>query len=317
MLPGVPVLTVFISAFRKTSNIIKYLLNYVVFVRHTYKRTVYAVKEKLEERNDLLTTKNKLRKDIEESKIREDNNAKSMKSMDSKIIRQKTKISQLETKEKSLKNEVAKIQGDTERLDMKLNECRSEVENIKSLVVNDQEIASIMASKATVEKQLEEQAHITAAGRQKFVENSHAIEKAAAITSKMENLLSNLSVDTENIKIKMKQVEELSSELVTNENETKSLEFEITACTQTLEAKHQSMKQLNKEVKSTEASKKSEVTKRKKVLKEKQNILRKLSVKEAELGTVNQNLVEKQKLLYQLASNAIKHMATSVDEQEN
>lgn len=275
------------------------------------------MKEQLEERNDLLTTKNKLRKDIEEARIREDNNVKSMKSMDSKIIRKKTKISQLEAKEKSLKNEAAKIQDETERVDMKLTECRSEVENVKSLIVNDQEVASIMASKANVEKQLEEQAHITAAGRHKFKENSHAIEKAAAITSKMENLFSNLSVDTEKIKIKMKQVEELSSELVTTENDTKSLDFEITACAQTLEAKQHSIKELTNEVKCTEASKKSEVTKRKKVFKETRNILRKLSVKEAELASKSQNLSEKQKLLYQLASNAIKHMSANIYEQEN
>lgn len=240
-----------------------------------------------------------------------------MKDMDSKIIRRKTKISQLETKEKSLKNEAAKIQGDGERLDMNLTECRSEIENIKSLVVNDQEIASIMASKASIEKQLEEQEHITAAGRQKFVENSHAIEKAAAVTSKMESLLNNLNVDTDKIKIKMKQLEELSSELVTNENEAKSLDFEIAACTQTLEAKHQVLQQLNEELKTTEASKKDEVIQRKKVLKEKQNILRKLSVKEAELGTVSHDLVEKQKVLYQLATSAIKHMGANLHEQEN
>lgn len=287
-----------------------------MFVRHTYKRTVHAVKEKLEERNDLLTKKNKLRKDIEEVKIREDNNVKSMKNLDSKIIRQKTKVSQLETKEKSLKNEIVKLQGDTERIDMKLAESRNEVENIRSCVVNDQEIASIMASKASVEKQLEEQAHITAAGRRKFVENSHAIEKAAAVTSKMENLVTSLNVDAENIKIKMKQVDDLNSELVTHQNETKGLNFEVAACVQTLEAKQQTINQLSKELNGTENLKKKESSKRKKVLKEKQNILRKLSVKEAELGTSNQNLVEKQKILYQLANNAIKHMSSNIYEQE-
>lgn len=292
------------------------MLNYVVFVRHTYKRTVHAVKEKLEERNDLLTAKNKLRKDIEEVKIREGNNVKSMKSLDSKIIRQKTKISQLETKEKSLKNETNKLLGDTERIDMKLAECRHEVENIKSCVVSNQEIASILASKDSVEKQLEEQAHITAAGRQKFVENSHAIEKSAAVTAKMEKLLTGLSVDAEKIKIKMKQVAELDSKLVSDEIATKRINFEIAACTQTLEAKQQSVNQLSEEFKGTEHLMKKETTKRKKALKEKQNILRQLSVKEAQLGTVNQSLVEKQKLLYQLANNAIKHMSADLYDQE-
>lgn len=257
-----------------------------------------------------------MRKDIEEVKIREDNNVKSMKNLDSKIIRQKTKISQLETKEKSLKNETIKLQGDTERIDMKLTECRSEVENIKSCVVSDQEIASIMATKASVQKQVKEQAHITAAGRQKFVENSHAIEKAAAVTSKMENLMKSLSVDAEKIKIKMKQVDDLGSQLVNNQKDATSLDLEVAACVQTLEAKKQSMNQLKDELKGKECSNKK-VSKRKKVLKEKQNILRKLSVKEAELGTVNQQLLEKQKLLYQLANNAIKHISTNFYEQED
>lgn len=292
------------------------MLNYVVFVRHTYKRTVLAVKEKLEERNDLLTAKNKLRKDIEEVKIREDNNVKSAKNLDSKIIRQKTKISQLESKEKALKNEAIKLQGNTERIDVKLAECRNEVENIKSCVVSDQEIASIMASKASVEKQLEEQAHITAAGRQKFVENSHAIEQSEAVTTKMEKLLTGLAVDSEKIKIKMKQVAEHGSELKSCQNETKSLNFEIAACAQTLEAKKQTVSQLSEELKGTESKKKRKAYKQKKVLKEKQNILRQLSVKEAALGAVSQSLVEKQKLLYQLANNAMKHMSVDFCDQE-
>jgi chromosome segregation ATPase len=295
-------------------NVLNCLLNYCAFVRHTYARTVLDLKGKLRERDELRMVKHQLLTDIEQAKIKEENNVKSIRDLDAKIPRQKSKIEELEEKEKRLREEITRIQAESEKSDLNLMEMKNELANIKSLAVSEVEMDSIISAKEVIEKQLEEQDQITFAGRQKLKENSHSIEEAQAITSNMETLHASFNIDASDIKTKKKEVEELKVEVNSFKSNISQLKIDIESLSQTLDMKNNNVTKL---IKKRDEIKKSYTTKeaeQRKELKEKENLLRKLTMKEAALSATNQRLRDEQDLLFKVASNVIKHISNQIFE---
>lgn len=288
------------------------LLNYCNFVRYTYSETIQDVKIKLKEREELRLTKHQLLTEIEQAKIKEENNVKSIRDLESKIPRQKAINEELEEKEKRLRQELSRIQTECEKSDLNLIEVKNELANIKTLAVSDQEIDSIIAAKESIEKQLEEQDQITFAGRQKLKENSRAIEEAQAITTKAESLLPLVNINVGEIKAKKKEVEDLKAEVKALKTNISKIQLEIDSTSQSLEMKNRNVTQLiNKcdEVKRSYSAKEFE---QKKELKDKENLYRKLSTQEAALASTNQRLLDENELLFKVTSNVIKHISSQI-----
>lgn len=257
-------------------------------------------------------TKHKLLTDIEQSKIKEENNVKSIRDLDAKIPRQKAKNEELEEKEKRLREDFTKVQADCEKSDLNLMEVKNELANVKNLAVSEQEMDSIISAKDAIEKQLEEQDQITFAGRQKLKENSHSIEEAQAITVKMEALCSSFNIDASDIKSKKKQVEDLKAETNNLKSNISKLTLDIESLSQTLTMKNANVTQLIKKrdtIKKTYGTKEAE---QRKELKEMENLLRKLTTQEAALSSTNQRLRDEQELLFKVASNVIKHISSQI-----
>lgn len=293
------------------------MLNYAVFVRHTYANTILDTKRKLDERKELLAEKNQLRKEIEERKIKEENNIKMIKSLDAKIPLQKAHVAKLEAKEKALKNEMSGLEEESEKIEMKLAEYRNDVENEKCMEVSEQEVEKILSAKADVERQLLEQDQITAAGRMKFIENNNAVDSASTITAKMEDFFNNINIIADDLRELMSEAENIKTERANAEQEMKKISSELQTCSQVKESKQKVLADLSDQKKAGDVSETRTVGNRKKKLKEKQNILRKLVDEEAELSATNQRLQDEQQLLYNIASNVIKHMSANFEEESH
>lgn len=263
------------------------------------------------------TTKNQLRKNIEEAKIKEENNIHDIRDLEEKIPKRNAKMVELEEKEKSLKSELLKIQEDFDLAEMQLLETKNELENAKTMAVSDQEVESIIHAKEVIEKQLEEQDQITAAGRQKLKENSRAIEEANAITTKMEALHSSFNMDAGDTKTKNKQVENLQIEINSLKAKISKNRLDLESITQNLQMKSDSLAKFiekRDEIKKSFSAKEAE---QRKELKEKENQLRKLRSKETALAATHQRLKDEQQLVFKLASNAIKHISNNLFEDKS
>lgn len=295
---------------RKVVGTLSVLLNYTFFVDLKYKEAVLDLKDKLIEVEALKSEKYELRKHIEEMMIKEENNVKDVRSLEAKIPRQMAKVSEMEVKEKALKIEATRIEAEIEKFEMNFIEIRSEVENLKSLAVTDQEVESILASKGSIAKQLEEQDQITIAGRQKLEQNSQSIEQALAITNKMEALFASTDIDADEIKYKKEQLDKIKAEVNVMQSNIVKIQGNIEAYTQKLQLKTGSVKQLIKKRDAVKNADNSHDTEQRKEMKELENLLRKLSAHEAALAATHQRLKDEQQLLYKFATNVIKHIST-------
>lgn len=309
---------IFLLGFKKTRHILNYLMNYRTFIRHIYAKTILETKEKLQEIDDLRSKRKQLRKNIEEAKIKEENNIKSIKDLDARFPHQKKKIAELEEKQKSLLNAVTKIENKCEESDVKLLEVKNELSKAESLAMSDQEIESIVSAKQLVEKELEEQDQITSHGRQKLKKNSQAIEECVKITSKMESLYTSVSnIKTADLKTKSKHLDDLKVEV----NQVKAVvskdEAEIKELSQNVQFKEESIENLEKRQNEIEKSYRLKDFSQTKEIKAKKDSMRKLSAKEAAITVTNKHLLEKQRLTFQLAANVIKHISSNVYEDDS
>lgn len=271
----------------------------------------------MQERDKLRTTKNQLRQEIENVKIKEENNIKAIKDLDSKIPRQKTKISELEEKKQKVKDELVKVQAQCEKSDLNLIEMKNELTNIKTLAVSEHEMKSIVSAKETIEKQLEEQEQISIAGRQKLKEHSRLIEEAHAITVKMETIQSSFKIDAGDMKTKKKAVENLNAEVSSLKSNIAKFQSEIESLSQSLEIKNKSVAELLKkrdDLKTQFGQRNAEQTKE---LKEMKNLLRKLTIQEAALSSENQRITNDFQQIYKVASSVIKHISNQVFAKQN
>lgn len=307
--PSLRFIFISILGFKKTFNVLKYLLNFCAFVRHTYSETIGALKGQMQERDELRAVKNQLRKEIEDAKIREENNARSIKDLDAQIPRQKAKIVEQEEKLKSLRNEAARIHEECEKTDMKMLEQKSEIAEISNVLVSDQEIQSILTAKEDVERQLEEQDQITAAGRQKLQENSNAIDEASAITAKMETLQFSYKFDAGELKNQNKQVEDLQVEINSLRSDIKKMRVEYESTVQNEKLKRANIARLLKNREEIAHNYKLKEADQRKEFIENDNLVHKLRTQEAALTIKNQQLKYEQALFFKLSRNTMNFLS--------
>lgn len=290
--------------------------NYCVFVRLTYTNTIADLKDQITERDELRSIKNQLRKEIEETKIKEENNIKAIKDFDSKIPRQKAKLAEIQEKEAVLRNEIMRIEIESEKEDMKLAETKNDIITLGTMVVTDQEMESIVSAKEEIEQQLEEQDQITSAGRQKLKENSHCIDEALAVTTRMEALQSKFtSTDASSVKMKKKQVESLQLEVDALESSISQNSSEVEQLSCSLKFKEKNLTKLNKKLDETKQSYNEKGVEHKKLLKEQENLSRKLSTQEIELAKTHQQIRQDYETHFNLATNIIKLISDPIPKQ--
>ena len=299
----------FFQAFKRVFNVLNCLLNYCNFVRYTYAETIQDLKITLQDRDDFRMIKHQLLTNIEKAKIKKENDIKLIRDFDTKIPRQRTINEELENKEKRLRQELNKIHVECEKSDVDLIGAKTELENMKNLIVSDQEIDNILSAREQTEKQLEEQDQFSIAVRQRLKENAHGIEKAQEITTIMDSLLSSFRIDAGEMKNKNKEVEDLKTEINILKSKISRIQLEIETLSQSIEMKNKNITHIilkRDEIKKSYSLKGAE---KKKELIEKENFLRRLVITEASLATANQRLRDEQQLLFKVASNVIKHIS--------
>lgn len=280
-----------------------------MFVRQTYTTTILDLKDKLRQCEDLRTTRNKLRKDNEQAKIKCEDHLHAIQELEDAIPQQKAMIAELEEKKQKLKVKEASVQGEIESAEIKTVELKKQIEDISMITVSQQEIENILSAKKTIDKQLEEQDQIISAGRQKLKENSKFIEEAQAITVKMEQLQSSFNFDAVNVKSDKKKIEELQVE-ISNLNtaiEKHFLEYDLLS--QQLNLKGDSIAQLHQKQAELKKQYRKKDADQVQQLKTTEKLLRKLSAQEASLAAINRRLLDEQDLMFKLASNVIKHIS--------
>jgi len=265
----------------------------------------------LKVRDELLTIKNKMRKDIEEAKIKEENYIKTIKRLEVELPRQKAQLIELDEEEKHYRNIMKQLLEQMDVIEMKSLELRNEIADVNNFLVSDQEADSIQSAKESVENQLEEQETIIASLRKKLKEYSLAIGTLESDTMKMEALYDASNVDTNAIRAKKKSLETIQKEISKLKLSLEEVSAEIESTTQAIAVKTRNNEQLKLHIKETIKSLKSQESKQKKTLKEKENVLTKLMEDEATCIESGRKLADERDFLVEYATEILQKMSTS------
>jgi chromosome segregation ATPase len=279
-----------------------------------YNNTIIQSVEKIALRDELVTTKNRMLKENQDARIREESNVKLMKELDQTIPHQKNTIASMLEKEDRLKKEVVTIESHMEKSEMKLLEVKERIESLKQNLVNNQEAESIMATKDNVLKQVDEEEDILQAGRQKLQENSIAIEKMQALNSKMESLQLTFSFETSNLKDLKKNYDNLDVAVTNLKVDIARKNKEIEALLIGLQLKKENISKVKEQISKLQANCSAEERSKSMILRQHIQILRKLELQEDELLAKKQNIKDEIDILYNLSSNIIKQMSSSIYE---
>ena len=302
---------------KKTYAVLNYLLNYCVFIRHTYSSTIGSLKVKMNERDELRTTRNNIRKELEETKIKEENNIKMIKELDNKLPRQRDKNVESKEELNNLRNEIAKLKEEFEKLEMDLIELKNELEKAKTLTVSDEEVQSIISTKEAVEKELEEQNQFTSINRQKLQDNSRAIKEASEITSMMDQVLVRLSgFDISEVKDLRKRIDQLKIDLAKLKSGVAQKKTQHEHKSHIMESKKNSIAYHRNKLADLKIQQSAKETALKKALKEKKNLHRKLSPEEAALSVTYKQLIEDRDRAYRLTANVMKQICSNLFEDD-
>lgn len=276
-----------------------------------YSSNIVECAKKVEERDNLRTIKNQMRKDIEQSKIEEENCVKQYRELEKRIPQQNSTIATLQEKEERLKQEIQKIEQEIEKTDMVLLELKSRKSALTENIVNDQEAETIYATKESVERQLCEQEDFILAGRQKLKENSCTVERLRSVTNKMESIYSEFVFDTNDMKVLRKNMINSEGNLNSLKLSISQITAEIESLTQNIKIKKDNIVKVNKKKDEVEATVGSKDKENLQILKQQASSLRKLAIKEEELLDIKQRIKDEFELLYKISSNVIKQMCTS------
>lgn len=298
-------------------NTLKYLMNYSAYVSHLYKETVLDINEKLKERDELQRIKYQLRKTIEEAKIKQENNHKEIKNLDVEIPRQKAHVVELQEEQRRLKHKILKVTEKSEKIEVDLDEIKSDLERLKKSAMSEEEIEGIFAAKANVMQRLEEQNQFAAAVRQKMKENSQKIEEIQEITKKMEALTIAFNIDPEKIKSLKKQVGKVEETIMKLKADIVERQEEIAALSQAFAAKKREANFKTNQLQEAKKSFSIKEAEQAKQLKATRSLLHKLATKEAILSATYKRLRLEQQQMYRIATNVIKHISTQMMDNED
>lgn len=274
-----------------------------------YSKNIIESAKRVAERDNLRTTKNQLRKEIEEAKIEGDNCVKMYRDYEKRIPQQKCTIATLQEKEERLVKEIQKVEQEIEQTDMLLLELKSQKTSLSENIVCDQEAEAIYASKESVQRQLHEQEDYIIAGRQKLKENSATVERIRSLTNKMEALHSEFSIDTSDIKHLKSNFVKQQLSLSNLKNNIEQLQSAIDYLTQNIRIKNENIAKLNSKKEEIEATIGSKDKANLQVLKQQVIKLHEISVKEDKLLYEKQRIKDELDLLYTISTNVIKQMS--------
>lgn len=292
-------------------------MNYSAYVSHLYKETVLDINEKLKERDELQRIKYQLRKTIEEAKIKQENNHKEIKNLDVEIPRQKAHVVELQEEQRRLKHKILKVTEKSEKIEVDLDEIKSDLERLKKSAMSEEEIEGIFAAKANVMQRLEEQNQFAAAVRQKMKENSQKIEEIQEITKKMEALTIAFNIDPEKIKSLKKQVGKVEETIMKLKADIVERQEEIAALSQAFAAKKREANFKTNQLQEAKKSFSIKEAEQAKQLKATRSLLHKLATKEAILSATYKRLRLEQQQMYRIATNVIKHISTQMMDNED
>lgn len=289
------------------------MMCYLAFVQVTF-NSINQCHKKVQQRNQLQTQKNHLRKKIEEAKIYNELNWKQIKDTEKKIPEHLAKVDTLVERENRLKKDILSIQQEMEACNMNVEELKAQAARFRENIVNDAEANSILTTRDQVQSLLAEQEEIVVAGRQKLSENSASIEKVQSITNKMEQIIASGHFDTTELK-EMKEkfdiLEANVSKLVDSSNQNS---VQIAALTKTIDQKKENIAKLLLQKNEAETTYYNLTRGNSNVIRQKNSILKELSTKEDILFNTKIAIKDEFDLLYTMAANIIKQMSESISE---
>jgi outer membrane murein-binding lipoprotein Lpp len=298
-----------ILAPKRVLNVLRSILNYNAYVQHTYNATIQKAKERLKERDELLMIRNQLRSEIESEKIKEGNISSHIKELEAKIPQQKTKIADLQEKEKALKSEINRNNEEREKCETKVSELISHLEELKASTISDEEVKSIEIAQQQIEEQRREQHEISNSARQKLVEDTCNIEKTTTLIKNLESILPNDRVDVKSFKTLNEEIQDLKSEInLLHQNHAK-VQAELTSIKQHAKTKNKLYEDESKQLDEKQNHFKTILTQQKKEIKDKKNELKKLKTISANQRLTNARLRKEQTTLYQINQDLIKHIS--------
>lgn len=293
-----------------------YLLNYVFFVNHIYKETILKCAQKVLERDQLQAEKNRLRKEIEQAKIKEESYVRSLRDFDRTIPQQKNTIASLREKEERLNGEVKRISGEIEKSELKLAENNSQIASIKEKIVSDEEASSILSEKQKVLEELNEIEDEIHHNRHKLKDISAKNEVAQSQVTKMNSIYSEFSVDRSDLQEKKKNLEKLETDKVKLTNVISRNETEIKSLINTIEMKKKNIAVLRNKRENLEKTIGSEDKTNVQTLKELSSKLRDLCIQEDDLMEQKTRAKEELNLIYKISSNILKKMNENIYTEE-
>lgn len=278
-------------------------------MQHTYDATIQKAKENLKERDNLMTTKNQLRSEIESEKIKEGNISSLIKEFEAKIPQQKNKIKDLIEKEKVLNAEIKRHHDECESSEQTVKELRDHLSDLKGSIVSIEQAKSIEISQQQVEEQRREHQEVSNAARQKLVEDSRNIEKTMKIIENLESILPNDRVNLINLRKESEEIEDLKSEISSLQQNYTKIQAELTSIKQHAKTKNKLYEDATKQLDEKQNHFKTILTQQKKEIKEKKSELKKLKTISANQKLANSRLRKEQTTLYKVNQDLVNHIS--------
>lgn len=273
-------------------------------------KTIVPANEELKKCDELLTVKNQLKAQIEEAKIREQNNFAQIRELDKLIPRQRAKICELEEEEQKCKAEALKYQQECQDVEIKITEMRNELKEMKASIICDEESDSILNAKKQLEAQYDEQSQVSAAARNKLVKTSRQIEDASQVVTRMESLLNEFkSIDAKARKNDWMELQKLQKQVKELNDTLKNIQKNIMSVKQFRKCQDESMEIVEKKRDEYRDRYVSELSELKLQVQEKKDVLKVTQAEESKLINENLKLRDDSKKLYNLASNVVMHIA--------
>ncbi|CAD7078865.1 unnamed protein product [Hermetia illucens] len=145
---------------KKTTHMLKVLLNYYLYVEMLKKETVTLADAKIKERNRLLDKKTNYHLEVEAYKRQLNEIQERIAKYKDTLPKLKEQAEALASKEKAQAEKIAQLQDTIRNYDAILNQLKCKEDELKCDLVSEEEIESIAANKAVLEQAISEQEEI-------------------------------------------------------------------------------------------------------------------------------------------------------------
>lgn len=295
--------------YKKTFNVLRSILNYCAFVNHMINTTIVPANKELKHRDELLTTKNQLKAEIEQAKIREETNAAQIHELAAKIPLQKIQLRELDEEEQKYKAEMNKHQQESEDIDIQIGELRNTLKELQASIITDDECLSILNARKQLDAQCREQSQIAGSARQSLVEVSSKIKNASLSVIRIDKTLTEYSksLDIKAHVNERKNVANLQTQVKGLKEQLHKIQAELTSFKQTKKCLEKTLDQAKKS-REGYRSQYANKTNLKSEIKEKTEVLNNAKVEQQRLSNDIQKLQEDSLKLYRLTCNVLRHI---------